>query len=104
MGKTILLAQTRKYFEEKEDWITVDLNPFMDMLEEFAGKLYDRGQLKKLFLSHEFNFSFHGLSFSISENKPITNVNSLLETMLIYLKGKGKNVLICIDDVASMNI
>lgn len=100
VGKTVLLAQTRKYFEEKEDWITVDLNPFMDMLEEFASKLYDRGQLKKLFLSHEFNFSFHGLSFSISGNKPITNVNSLLETMLKYLKGKAKKVLICIDDVA----
>lgn len=100
-GKTVLLAQVKKYFDLKNDWITVDLNPFTNMLEDFASKLYDKGKLKKLFLSHEFNFSFHGISFSLSGNNPITNVNALLEVMLKYMKEKNKKILVCIDDIAS---
>ena len=100
-GKTVLLSQIKKAFDEYDDWITVDLNPFTNMLENLASKLYDKGKLKKLFLNHEFNFSFHGLSFSISGKDPITNVNTLLEVMLKYLKEKNKKVLILIDDIAS---
>lgn len=100
-GKTVLLSQIKKTFDEYTNWITVDLNPFTDMLENLASKLYDKGKLKKLFLNHEFNFSFKGLSFSISGKNPITNVNSLLEIMLKYLKEKNKKVLILIDDIAS---
>lgn len=100
-GKTVLLAQLKKYFESLDDWITVDLNPFTNMLENFASGLYDKGKLKKLFLNHDFSFSFHGLSFSISGQTPITNVNTLIEIMLKYLNEKQKKVLICIDDVDS---
>ena len=87
-----MLSQIKKAFDEYDDWITVDLNPFTNMLENLASKLYDKGKLKKLFLNHEFNFSFHGLSFSISGKNPITNVNTLLEVMLKYLKKKQKSL------------
>lgn len=100
-GKTVLLAQVKKYFESKDDWITVDLNPFTNMLEELASKLYDKGKLKKLFLSHEFNFSFHGISFSLTGDNPVSNVNTLIEIMLKYLKNKNKKTLVCIDDIAT---
>ena len=90
VGKTVLMAQIKKAFDSKQDWIVVDVNPFTNMLEDFAGKLYDKGKLKKLFLSHEFSFSFHGVSFSLSGRDPITNVNALLEVMLKYLKKKIK--------------
>lgn len=99
-GKTVLMAQIKKIFDTYEDWICVDLNPFTNMLEDLASKLYDKGKLKKLFLAHEFSFSFHGLSFSISGKNPITNVNALLEIMLKYLKEKNIKVLVLIDDIA----
>ncbi len=101
VGKTVLMAQIKKAFDSKQDWIVVDVNPFTNMLEDFAGKLYDKGKLKKLFLSHEFSFSFHGVSFSLSGRDPITNVNALLEVMLKYLKKKNKKVLVLIDDIDS---
>ncbi len=70
------------------------------MLEDLANKLYDKGKLKKLFLTQEFNFSFHGFSFSINAKNPITNVSALLEIMFKYLKNKKIKVLILIDDIA----
>ena len=77
-GKTVLLAQIKKSISSLNNWITVDLNPFTNMLEDLASKLYDKGKLKKLFLTKEFNFSFHGFSFSINGKNPITNVSALL--------------------------
>ena len=99
-GKTVLLAQIKKSISSLNNWITVDLNPFTNMLEDLASKLYDKGKLKKLFLTKEFNFSFHGFSFSINGKNPITNVSALLEIMFKYLKNKKIKVLILIDDIA----
>lgn len=99
-GKTVLLSEIKEYFDNKEDWITLDLNPFFDMLEQFASKLYSEGKMKHLFLKTEFSFSFYGLSFSISGDNQVTDITSLIKTMLQYLKKKGKRVLITIDDVS----
>ncbi len=99
-GKTVLLSEIKEYFDGKDDWITIDLNPFADMLEQFASKLYSEGKLKKLFLKPEFSFSFKGLTFSISGNDRLTDVTSLIRTMLAYLKKKNKRVLITIHDIS----
>ncbi len=99
-GKTVLLTALRESFEQ-EGYLVVDLNPFMDLHEQFAAKLYEKGKLKKLFLHPEFSFSFKGLTFSLKGKEDVSNVTSLIETMLEYLKKKGKKVLITIDDVSA---
>lgn len=99
-GKTVLLSEIKEYFDTKKDWLTIDLNPFTDMLEQFASKLYSEGKLKKLFLKSEFSFSFKGITFSISGEDRLTDVTSLIKTMLSYLKKKNKKVLITIDDIS----
>ncbi len=99
-GKTVLLSEIKAYFDEKDDWVTIDLNPFLDMLEQFASKLYSEGKMKHLFLKADFSFSFQGLSFSISGENPVTDVTSLIKVMLKYLKKKGKRVLITVDDIS----
>lgn len=99
-GKTVLLTALSESFEQ-DGYIVVDLNPFMDLHEQFAAKLYEKGKLKKLFLHPEFSFSFKGLTFSLKGETEISNVASLIETMLEYLKRKGKRVLITIDDVSA---
>lgn len=103
-GKTVLLSKIKKQFACEEEWITVDLNPFSDMLEQLAAKIYEQGRLKKLFLNDDFNFSFSGLSLKISGDNPLGNVNSLLGVMFKYLKKNKKKVLITVDDIASSNI
>ncbi len=99
-GKTVLLTYLTKLFKD-DGYITIDLNPFEDLNEQFAAKLYEQGKLKKLFLSPEFSFSFKGLTFSLNGDVEIKNISTLIEKMLGYLKKKKKRVLVTIDDVSS---
>lgn len=99
-GKTVLLTYLSKTFKG-EGCITIDLNPFEDLNEQFAAKLYEQGKMKRLFLSPEFSFSFKGLTFSLSGETEIKNISTLIDKMLAYLKKKKKRVLVTIDDVSS---
>lgn len=101
-GKTVLLTKLKKDFEN-EGFLSVDLNPFINLEEQFAAKLYEEGKLYKLFLQSEFSFSFQGITFSLKGKTPINNITTLIERMLSYLKKKEKRVLITIDDVSSTN-
>lgn len=100
-GKTVLLAHIKSLYDEKDNWLTVDLNPYGNIVEQLCAKIYDKGKLKRLFVKTEFNFSFKGFGFSISGERPISNADTLLERMLSYLKKKQIKVLVCIDDVVS---
>lgn len=82
-------------------FLTIDLNPFKDLHEQFAAKLYEKGKLKRLFLHPEFSFSFKGITFSIDGDNKISNITTLIETLLNYLKKKKKRVLITIDDISN---
>lgn len=100
-GKTVLLTSLQKYFDNLNDWIVVDLNPEIDMLEYLASNIYEKSNAKFKFMKAEFGFSFKGVSISISGEKPISNVATLLEKLLDVVKKNKKKVLICIDDVSN---
>lgn len=96
-GKTVLLTHVAEYFESKKDWLVINLISESDMLDQLASKLYDSSLKHRIFDNKTFGFSFQGLSFSISGNKPVTNVVSLIEIMLQKIQ-KKKHVLICVDE------
>lgn len=98
-GKTVLLSAIANHFMELDDWVVVDPGPKDNLLENVASELYETGKVKKLFLKGEFSFSFHGLTFSLEGQEPVTTVNTLLKKMLSFLNKKGKKVLITIDEV-----
>lgn len=100
-GKTVLLTTTCQEFRNLDDWIVVELNPDRDMLESLAAKLYENSHIKYKFLKKELSFSFQGLSFSITGENPVYDVESLLEKMLAVLKKHGKSVLVAIDEVSN---
>ncbi len=100
-GKTVALTTVIDHYRELDNWIVINVNPEDDILEQVAASIYDLGKVKKLFVKKEFNFSFKGVSFSISGEKPITNLSNLINTMLSYLKKKGINVLVCIDEISN---
>ncbi len=100
-GKTVAMTTISDYFKKENNWLCIELNPESDMLEQLAAKLYDEGNLKKLFVKKEFNISFKGLSFSISGERPISSISSLLKFELSYLKEKNIKVLISIDEAVS---
>lgn len=99
-GKTTLLTQARKTFKNK-GFLTIDLNPYEEMLEQFASKLYEEGKMWKLFIQKEFSFSFQGISFSLKGKNELNNIHTLIEKMLEYVASKNKRVLITIDDVST---
>ena len=99
-GKTVLLSRIKAMYEAKENWITVNLNPYGDMIEQLCAEIYEKGKVKHLFLKAEFSFSFKGLGFSIHGETPVSNAETLSEKMLSYLKKKNVRVLVTIDDVA----
>jgi len=99
-GKTVLLSNVKDYYNNQKDWITVDLNPYTDMLEQLAAKIYEEGKIKHVFIKSEFSFSFHGLSFQIKGENPVSNIFSLLDIIFKTLFKKNTKVLITIDDIA----
>lgn len=100
-GKTVLLNQVKEHFSKQPNWIVADLTQYSNMLEQLAGKIYENGKIKKLFVKAEFNFSFKGIGLSLRGDNPISNIESLLDRIFAYLEKKGMRVLILVDDVSS---
>ena len=100
-GKTIFLSSIRAHYREEHGWIVVNLVPYKDMLELFAATLYQEGSFKKIYLKGEFSFSFHGASFSIKGEKPVTNVINILSLMLEHAKKKNMKILVTVDEVSA---
>ncbi len=99
-GKTVAMTTIGDYYREQQGWIVVDLNPEGNLLEQLASKIIDQGRMKRLFLKAEFNFSFKGLGFSLSGERPLESVSSLLSKELEHLKSKGERLLITIDEIS----
>ncbi|MBQ9457569.1 MAG: ATP-binding protein [Bacilli bacterium] len=100
-GKTVMLNYLKREFEKLDDWIVINVNPELDILEGIASKLYEKGVARKSFLKKAFSFSFHGISFSIEGDVPVKNVETLLEKMLVFVKEHGQKVLVTIDEISN---
>lgn len=97
-GKTVSMTAIANHYKKQNNWIVIDINPHLDILEQLAAALFHQGKLKKLFLKKEFSFSFKGFSFSIAGDEPVSSISSLLDIMFTYLKKKEISVLITIDE------
>ena len=101
VGKTVLLSAVKKYYDDKNEWITTDINPTINILDQLASKIYESGLVKKLFEKKEFNFSFKGIGFSIKGDTPVSSIHVLLEKILAYLKKKKIKLLVTIDEISN---
>ena len=70
------------------------------MLEQMVSILYENGLTKLKSLKVEFSFSFHGISFSVKGDNPVSSIHAYIEKLLEYYKKKGVHVLVAIDDAA----
>ncbi len=98
--KTVSLTAAASRFDSKEDWLTININPNIDILEQLASAIYDKCKAERYFLEKEFSFSFSGISISIKGKNTVSSVSMLLEKMFSHLKSKGKKVLVLIDEVS----
>ena len=81
-GKTVAMTNISNYYKTINNWICIELNPELDLLEQLASKIYDEGKLRKLFISTEFNFSFKGFGISIKGKEPLINISTLIRKEL----------------------
>lgn len=102
-GKTVFLSNLAKEFEKNIDWIVVDLNPERDMLESLASQLYNNSKVKHLFAKTELNISFNGVGFSIGNEKPSNDIETVIYKIVEYITKKKKKILITVDDATSNN-
>lgn len=103
-GKTALMNLVISYFEEKDDWIVVKINPERDIITSLASKLYDKGSGKRLFAEVNLSVNLYGISLSTSGSNPISNPESILDKLFADAKKHSKKVLIAIDEVSNSHV
>ena len=100
-GKTVFMTEISEYFENKEDWVTVELSSESDMLVSLASKLSSENTLAKIFQNAKINLSFFGFGFEVDGVAPITNIEVAITKMLESLKKNNKRLLVTIDEVVN---
>lgn len=98
-GKTVLLSSISSLFKKNNDWIVINPMSKTNILENIASEIYENANVKKIFLKKSISFSFHGISFSIKGDIPVSSVSTLIKKMLEVIKEDNKRVLITIDEV-----
>ena len=102
-GKTVMMTEVSREISKHDEWITVELNPSLDMLGSLAAKLYDDKRIKGYFKSAKINLSLLGIGVGVEWNTedPISDIEVAISRMLETLKKHNKRLLITIDEVSN---
>lgn len=100
-GKTVLMNKIMEEFANDKNWVVISCNPNENILEQIAASIYNNEHVKHLFVKTSFNFSFHGVGFTIEGKEPISDVRTLIKKMLDYIQKSNKRILICIDEASN---
>ncbi len=100
-GKTVLMTSIAKKLMEDKCWITIELNPEMDLLEQLAAKLYNLPETHLLFTKAKIDLSILGIGVSIEGGQQFSSIDVAIERMLELLKKEGKKVLVLLDEVTN---
>lgn len=100
-GKTVLMTSIAETLRQKKEWIVIELNPEVDLLNNFASKLSNHASCQEWFRKAGINLSYLGFGIEISGEPPITDLETAIARMLENIKKHGKRVLITIDEVTN---
>ena len=100
-GKTVFMDAVCREFQQKKDWVVIELNPSRDLLEGFAAKLNEAKGLRQIFNAAKINLSAFGIGAQIEGAEPIRDIEVALSRMLKSLAKHHKNVLISIDEASN---
>ncbi|SDB69296.1 hypothetical protein [Butyrivibrio sp. INlla16] len=99
-GKTVLFSRILNIVRQDKDFIVINLNITMDLLQELVAKLYDTSGFMNKFITTNLNLSKFGIGINIDTLPPAASLESSLEKILKEMKRKGKKLLVGIDEVA----
>ncbi len=100
-GKTVALREIGKELEASGNWIVCNLNVEGDLISEFYDHIVNASYSKKI-LSGTKVSAGNFVKVELSKKDDITLTNEI-RTLLDKIKGKGKRVLITIDEVFDSN-
>ena len=98
-GKTVLMTAIVKELHKTGNWISVDLNSSVDLLEDFAMRLADACKKNTSLTEGGIDISLAGFGIGVSGSKTERDNVSKIESLLEYAKKKNKRVIITIDEV-----
>ena len=98
-GKTVLMTSVVKELQKSGNWISVDLNSSVDLLEDFAMRLTDACKKSTSLTEGGIDISLAGFGIGLSGAKTERDSVSKIESLLEYAKKKNKRVIITIDEV-----
>ena len=100
-GKTVLMTDVASELNKLDNWIVLELNPELDLLNSMAAKLSSINWCADIFKSAKINLSFLGFGVEISGEPAIRDVETALVKMLEVISKKGKRVLITVDEASN---
>lgn len=98
-GKTVLMTTVGKDLAEEDDWIVVNLNSSMNLLDDLARSLSNEVKRFPNLFKQGVNVSIAGFGVGIGAAEEKLDSISIIENILRELKKKGKKLLITIDEV-----
>ena len=100
-GKTVMMTEISRKLREKEDWVVIELNPSVDLLQGMLSKLNSNQICAGLIKSAKIDLSFFGFGVAIEGAPPITDTETAIIAILENMKKSGKRLLITIDEVTN---
>ena len=100
-GKTVLMTSVSDTLRQEKDWIVIELNPEMDLLQNLAAKLSSHTLCHEWFRKAKLNLSFLNLGLEISGEPPITDLETAVIRMLETIRSHEKKLLITVDEVTN---
>ena len=97
-GKTVTLTAIERHFDDRKDWVVVDIAPESDMLVKLVAKLYNSKTFITEFIDANLNLSAFGIGIGISKKSPAASIEYALEVLLKELKKRKVRVLVCVDE------
>lgn len=100
-GKTVLMTTVANILRSEHDWLVVNINPTLDLLDDLARRLNDVCRTIPNLLSKGFNVSIAGFGVGVGSDNKLRDSISVITDILDILKKKNKKLLITIDEVAN---
>ncbi|MBQ0052497.1 MAG: AAA family ATPase [Treponema sp.] len=100
-GKTVLMTSIVKELVATGDWISVDLNSAVDLLDDFSKRLGDACKKGSGLSEGGIDISVAGFGVGISGSRVEKDSVSKIESLLEFAKKKNKKVVVTIDEVTA---
>ena len=100
-GKTVLMTTIAKALAADDNWVTVDLNAAVDLIDDLARTLENTIRHIPNILEKGVSISAFGFGLGFNGTDEIRDSVSRVESMLELLQKKNKRLLITIDEVVN---